>query len=419
MKKNQSRRREAGVDHLARASKNPEELQKNIYLAFIELVGSILLNHELLIYRSTKDPEKYQTLLHFSEDTFNQDRFKEISRYLHLIFISKLFTYLNTAVGELVPLLKPKFVWLLANLNEWSTREIIEKLGVLADMVIDRIDRKVLTIDQGELAYGNSLSKQLNNIINSSDYSELAKQLVKTKDNPQWVPLSSRNHRKRSIKNDVIIHTHSLPLTTALNRLMGFLPNKLWLEYKKIITNNFTDIAKANQADLAEQLHMAKNGIKLIICMLMDPLKIGTACNFLMLPDNENTSLAKFKKVVLNALQPGSGLTMGQDTSYGNLNGDLEDIELSRYNLELITEENPMFSDGEIIWINHVRHAGKWRVISHDSKLPVAEVEFCAWCFKPAKAKCSKCTAVKYCSASCQQACWPSHKLKCISTITN
>ena len=86
-------------------------------------------------------------------------------------------------------------------------------------------------------------------------------------------------------------------------------------------------------------------------------------------------------------------------------------IHLSRADYSLITEERPVFENGEDIIINHVHLNGLWGVI----KTPVhMDDRVCFWCFAlDAIDKCSRCKESRYCGPECQKAHWPDHKRVC------
>lgn len=99
---------------------------------------------------------------------------------------------------------------------------------------------------------------------------------------------------------------------------------------------------------------------------------------------------------------------------------DFLQIRLSRFNLQLITDEAFTIDDGEVFLINHIYYYSQWlnskmwRVMIHDTTLDLADKTLCQWCYtKPGKA-CSACKKMLYCSAECQNMHWANHRFSCI-----
>lgn len=93
------------------------------------------------------------------------------------------------------------------------------------------------------------------------------------------------------------------------------------------------------------------------------------------------------------------------------ITANVKAIHLSRDDYRLITEERPVFQNGEDVILNHVLIDEVWGTVVMPEKM---SSRVCFWCFSPgALDKCSRCEESRYCSQECQKAHWSDHKRFC------
>jgi len=93
----------------------------------------------------------------------------------------------------------------------------------------------------------------------------------------------------------------------------------------------------------------------------------------------------------------------------------MEDIYLSRSDMTLIEPHtNATFKDGEILYVNHIKRDGNWKLV-YSFVAGLDDETNCGWCNKRGNynIRCKGCTFVKYCSSQHQQIALHFHESIC------
>lgn len=198
--------------------------------------------------------------------------------------------------------------------------------------------------------------------------------------------------KKFKIRNSILKQHCKLPLTALIN-------------YDRHI---YHDHAKLLEESMTGQHHVLET--RRIIVLMINPMKLIEhtlyICIWTTYAENR-TYRFLLDHIIKNMNKYYSKYT------YGDKQLKLHDIKLSRYNLDLIEEKKPVFEDGEILWINHIKCEKdlSWIVPINNSSCrnEIVDESLCWWCFKNVGRPCGRCGISNSCSPTCHVMMWPKH----------